>query len=126
MPKATHASRLLHFTRERGMVRPRDLERLDIPRTALKRLVDEGKLIRRSRGVYTVPEHEPTEHTDLAAVAKRAPIRVFGGTNSLMSLRTRTLAPRIRAHQPRYLGAVFFGRPGLACRRQAQDRRHPT
>lgn len=39
----------------------------------LKRLVDGGRLIRRARGVYTLPDYEPTEHTDLAAVAKRAP-----------------------------------------------------
>lgn len=73
MATAPQAERLLRYARDRGLVRPRDLERLRIPRTTLKRLVDEGQLIRRSRGVYTVPEYEPTEHTDLAAVAKRAP-----------------------------------------------------
>lgn len=73
MASAPQAERLLHYTRDRGLVRPRDLERLRIPRTTLKRLVDEGQLIRRSRGVYTVPEYEPTEHTDLAAVTKRVP-----------------------------------------------------
>jgi predicted transcriptional regulator of viral defense system len=67
------AERLLQYARARGLVRPRDLERLHIARATLKRLVDEGQLIRRSRGVYTVPEHEPTEHTDLAAVTKRVP-----------------------------------------------------
>lgn len=67
------AERLLRHARERGMVRARDLRQLRLPTTVLTRLVREGRLIRRSRGVYTVPEHEPTEHTDLAAVAKRAP-----------------------------------------------------
>ena len=73
MAPTSQAERLLRYARDHGLVRPRDLERLRIPRTTLKRLVDEGQLIRRSRGVYTVSEHEPTEHTDLAAVAKRAP-----------------------------------------------------
>jgi predicted transcriptional regulator of viral defense system len=73
MATAPQAERLLRHARDHGLVRPRDLERLRISRTTLKRLVDEGQLIRRSRGVYTVPEYEPTEHTDLAAVAKRAP-----------------------------------------------------
>lgn len=77
MATAPQAERLLRYARDRGLVRPRDLERLRIPRTTLKRLVDEGQLIRRSRGVYTVPEYEPTEHTDLAAVAKRAPKAVI-------------------------------------------------
>ena len=39
----------------------------------LTRLVRNGRLIRRSRGLYTLPDHEPTENTDLAAVAKRSP-----------------------------------------------------
>jgi len=73
MAPVFQAERLLRHARARGLVRPRDLERLRIARTTLKRLVDEGQLIRRSRGVYTVPEHEPTEHTDLAAVTKRVP-----------------------------------------------------
>lgn len=73
MATAPQAERLLRHAREYGFVRPRDLDRLRVPRTILKRLVDAGLLVRRSRGVYTVPEYEPTEHTDLAAVAKRAP-----------------------------------------------------
>jgi predicted transcriptional regulator of viral defense system len=77
MPVGTQADRLLRHARERGLVRARDLQRLRIPTAVLTRLVREGQLIRRSRGVYTVPEHEPTEHTDLAAVAKRAPKAVI-------------------------------------------------
>lgn len=77
MAATTPAARLLRFARTHGLVRPRDVDRLEIPRTTLKRLVDDGRLSRRSRGVYTLPEHEPTEHTDLAAVAKRAPRAVI-------------------------------------------------
>ncbi len=73
MATAPQAERLLRHAREHGFVRPRDMERLRVPRTTLKRMVDDGLLVRRSRGVYTVPEHELTENTDLAAVAKRAP-----------------------------------------------------
>jgi predicted transcriptional regulator of viral defense system len=74
---AIQAERLLRHARERGIVRARDLRRLRLPTTVLTRLVRDGRLIRRSRGVYTVPEYEPTEHTDLAAVAKRAPTAVI-------------------------------------------------
>lgn len=81
MARKTQTDRLLDYVRDRGMVRPRDLESLDIPRAVLKRLVDRGKLIRRSRGVYTVPDHEPTRHTDLAEVCARAP----GATVCLIS-----------------------------------------
>ncbi len=73
MAPATQTARLLDFVRDRGMVRPRDLETLGIPRAVLRRLVDRGQLVRRSRGVYTVPDHEATRHTDLAEVCARAP-----------------------------------------------------
>jgi len=55
------------------MVRPRDLEAIGVDRRVLKRLFDRGELLRRSRGVYTMPDHEPTRHTDLAEVCARAP-----------------------------------------------------
>ncbi len=74
---ASQAERLLRHARKSGIVRARDLRPLRIPTTVLTRLVGDGQLIRRSRGVYTLPEYEPTEHTDLAAVAKRAPTAVI-------------------------------------------------
>lgn len=71
-----HADRLLDLVNKRGMVRARDIRNLRIPTAVLTRLVRAGRLLRRSRGVYTVPEHEPTENTDLAAVAKRSPTAI--------------------------------------------------
>lgn len=73
MARETLTNRVIRYAQEHGFVRPRDLNRLRVPRMTLKRLVDEGRLIRRARGVYTLPDYDPTEHTDLAAVAKRAP-----------------------------------------------------
>ena len=93
MATASHAERLLRYARRRGLVRPRDLERLRVPRTTLKRLVDEGWLIRRSRGIYTVPEYEPTEHIDLAAVAKRAPKAVVCLLSALQFHELTTQSP---------------------------------
>ena len=69
----SQANTLLRYVQDRGMVRPRDLETIGITRMVLKRLVDRGLLVRRSRGVYTTPDHEPTEYTDLAEVATRLP-----------------------------------------------------
>jgi len=73
MATETQATRLLKHVRRHGMVRPRDLEAIGVPRAVLKRLVDRGELVRRARGVYTTAGHEPTRHTDLAAVCVRAP-----------------------------------------------------
>ncbi len=73
MAKKTQASRLLRYVQNHGMVRPRDLEAIGVDRRVLKRLFDRGELVRRSRGVYIMPDHETTRHTDLAAVCARAP-----------------------------------------------------
>ncbi len=73
MPAEKQADSLLRYVRDRGLVRPRDLEQLGIPRAVLKRLLERGWLVRRARGIYATPDHEPTEHTDLAAVAALAP-----------------------------------------------------
>jgi predicted transcriptional regulator of viral defense system len=73
MPTDTQTSRLRKYVQDHGMIRSRDLDDIGVPRTVLKRLVDRGDLMRRSRGVYTLPDHEPTRHTDLAEVCARAP-----------------------------------------------------
>jgi predicted transcriptional regulator of viral defense system len=71
MATDTQASRLMAYVQQQGIVRPRELEGIGVDRRVLKRLVDRGELMRRSRGVYTMPDHEPTSHTDLAEVCAR-------------------------------------------------------
>lgn len=73
MALSTQTSRLLDYVQRHGMVRPRDLEAIGVARQVLMRLVDRGQLVRRSRGVYTMPDHESTRHTDLAEVSARSP-----------------------------------------------------
>jgi predicted transcriptional regulator of viral defense system len=72
MASETQASRLMEYVQRHGMVRPRDLAGIGVDRRVLKRLVDQGELLQRSRGVYSLPQHEPTRHTDLAEVCARA------------------------------------------------------
>jgi predicted transcriptional regulator of viral defense system len=73
MPQETQIAQLLQYVQNHGMIRARDLGEIDVPRSVLKRLVDRGDLVRRSRGVYTLPNHELTRHTDLAEVCARTP-----------------------------------------------------
>ena len=73
MPAATHIDRLLRHMQRYGVVRPRDLEAIGVPRVALQRAVDRGQVIRRARGVYVKPDHATTRHTDIAAVTARSP-----------------------------------------------------
>ena len=66
-------TRLLDFVRNQGMVRTRDLQAIDVPRSVLSRLVERGVLAKRSRGIYTLANHELSRHTNLAEVCKRTP-----------------------------------------------------
>ena len=50
--KTTTMDRLLTLTREKGILRTKDLISLGIPRTYLTRLVEKGQLQRISRGLY--------------------------------------------------------------------------
>jgi predicted transcriptional regulator of viral defense system len=65
-----HALRLIKTI---GIARPRELEARGITRSQLSRLVEEGLVIRQSRGLYTVAQHAPTADHTLAQVAKRVP-----------------------------------------------------
>lgn len=72
MPQ-TRSQKLLELVRDRGVLRPRDLDRHGIPRTYLVRLHRQGILDRPSRGVYVLADAEPTEHHSLAEACKRVP-----------------------------------------------------
>lgn len=65
--------RVLRLAGERGVLRPRDLEEIQVPREYLSRLCDEGLLRRPSRGIYTLARAKPTEHQSLIEVCKRVP-----------------------------------------------------
>jgi predicted transcriptional regulator of viral defense system len=63
----------MQYVRRKGIVRPRDLEALGIPREYLLRLYRQGKLSRTGRGIYTLPDAAVTERHSYAEVAKRVP-----------------------------------------------------
>lgn len=67
------ADRVLELVREAGVLRPRDLDALGIPRTYLSRLHQAGHLERLGRGLYVLPSADATEHRTLAEAAKRVP-----------------------------------------------------
>lgn len=60
-----------------GIARARDLEARGVSRALLSRLVNEGLVLRQSRGIYVVANHAPTAEHTLAQVAKRVPEGVF-------------------------------------------------
>src|SRR5580704_10904993 len=70
---ATPLQKIIHYIREHGVVRPRDIEAIGLPREYLIRLHRQGKLNRSGRGIYTVPDADVTERHSYAEVAKRIP-----------------------------------------------------
>jgi len=70
---ATTLQKIMQYVGEHGMVRPRDLEAIGLPREYLIRLHRQGKLNRSARGIYTLPDANVTEHHSYAEVAKRVP-----------------------------------------------------
>lgn len=77
MRSVSHIERLLRHMKRHRVVRTRDLEKLGVPRGALKRAADRGQVTRWARGVYVSPDHAVTRHTDIAAVGARTPKAVI-------------------------------------------------
>ncbi len=69
----TAETKVLDLARERGVLRPRDLARADLPADYLWRLYRKEKLERVGRGLYALPGADLTEHHTLAEAALRVP-----------------------------------------------------
>jgi predicted transcriptional regulator of viral defense system len=69
--------RIMRYIGQHGMVRPRDIEAIGLPREYLIRLHRQGKLNRSGRGLYTLPDASVTERHSYAEVAKRVPEAVI-------------------------------------------------
>jgi predicted transcriptional regulator of viral defense system len=68
---AAPVQKIIRYVGKHGIVRPRDIEAIGLPRDYLVRLHRQGKLNRTGRGVYTLPNPNVTEHHSYAEVAKR-------------------------------------------------------
>ena len=66
-------AQVLDVVRQHGILRPRELDRYGLPRQYLHRLYRRGQLIRLARGLYALPDHDLTEHHDLAEAGSRVP-----------------------------------------------------
>jgi predicted transcriptional regulator of viral defense system len=109
MTAASHIERLLRHLQRHGVVRTSNLETLGVPRVVLKRAVDRGQVIRRTRGVYVMPDHAATRHTDVAVVAARTPKAVVCLVSALEYDGLTTQVPHVvwimihkSAHRPHF------------------------
>lgn len=64
---------ILKLAREKGLLRPRDVEAVGIAGEYLNKLHVEGLLERPGRGLYRLANAKPSRFSQLAEVAKRAP-----------------------------------------------------
>ncbi|MFN3653529.1 MAG: type IV toxin-antitoxin system AbiEi family antitoxin domain-containing protein [Armatimonadota bacterium] len=71
--RMTRSEELIELARRAGVVRARDLAASGIPRSYLRRLCDQGLLIRTGRGIYVPAEGHFSEHHSLAEACKRVP-----------------------------------------------------
>jgi len=69
--------KVMRYVGKHGIVRPRDIEAIGLPREYLIRLHRQGKLNRPGRGIYTLPDANVTERHSYAEVAKRVPEAVI-------------------------------------------------
>ena len=71
--KPSQAEQIKALAEEVGVLRARDLAAKRIPRAVLKRLCNQGELIRTGRGLYVSAVGDISENHSLAAVARQAP-----------------------------------------------------
>jgi len=69
--------RALRMIEKMGLARPAELEARGVARARLYRLVRQGLVERRARGIYVAAGHAPTAEHTLAQVAIRVPAGVF-------------------------------------------------
>ena len=85
--------RIVHYVGRHGIVRPRDIEAIGLPREYLLRLHRQGKIIRSGRGLYSLPDAAITERHSYAEVSRRVPGGVFCLLSALAFHEVTTQSP---------------------------------
>lgn len=79
----TQEQHIIELMKQQGALRPKDLVRYDLSRTALLRLLQKGTVERPARGLYVLTENEIPEKQSLIEVAKLVPKAVVCLVSSL-------------------------------------------
>lgn len=90
----THTQRVLDLLRQKGILRPSDLDDIGAPRVVLTRMTTNGQLEKAGRGLYRLPESPLSEHESLVTVATRVPQAVFCLLTALQFHELTTQLPR--------------------------------
>jgi predicted transcriptional regulator of viral defense system len=84
---------VIELIRDLGVLRPRDLDTYGIHREYLRRLEQEGEIVRSGRGLYSLPEADLSEHCTMAEACKRVPNGVVCLLSALRFHNITTQAP---------------------------------
>jgi predicted transcriptional regulator of viral defense system len=122
--KQSFKKQIIIIVKTRGVLRPRDLDAHNLPRTVLQRLYNEGTLERVGHGLYRLASATVTEQSTVAEVCKRIPHGVVCLTSALRFHQLTTQAPfevwlaiDVKARKPRTdlpVRIVRFSGPALA------------
>jgi predicted transcriptional regulator of viral defense system len=91
--KTTQIEKVKKIIQEKGILRSRDLAKYGIPRMVLTRMEAKGMLVKLSRGIYTLPGIEFSEHHSIAAACKKVPQGVICLISALAFYKLATQAP---------------------------------
>jgi predicted transcriptional regulator of viral defense system len=94
MHQDTQTQRVLDLARQKGLLRPSDLQGAGIPRVVLARLTAKGQLEKVGRGLYSLPDAPSSENESLAAIAVKVPQAVFCLLTALQFHELTTQLPR--------------------------------
>ena len=92
-PSARHIEKIAKIADREGVLRPRDLTKHRVSRTALGRMQARGEIERLGRGLYALPGTGATLHQSLVEVAKRVPKAVACLLTALRFHELTTQAP---------------------------------
>lgn len=91
--KTSKVTQVLSLAKQAGVIRARDLEPHNIPRTYLARLCEAGRLQRLGRGLYMLADSAITTNHSLGEAAKRVPHGVICLLSALRFHGVTTQAP---------------------------------
>jgi predicted transcriptional regulator of viral defense system len=93
METTPHRDRAIELARTKGVARARDFDDVGVPRVYLKRLTDEGVLVRAGRGIYHLADADLSASHSLAEAASSAPRGVVALLSALQFHELTTQTP---------------------------------
>lgn len=90
---SAHKQQAQAILQEKGIARARDFAAAGIPRVYLRRMLNEGTLVQRGRGLYQLPDVEFSAAHSLAEAARAVPHGVIGLLSALQFHELTTQTP---------------------------------